>query len=65
MSNGPEFQVPYRPAADVKTLRDEFAMAALQGYLAADRWFDFGPPQNRAKEAYMQADAMMAERAKR
>lgn len=60
----PVFQVPYWPDADVKTLRDEFAMAAMQGMLsncevAVCSEADF------AKFAYEQADAMMAERAKR
>lgn len=48
---------------DQKTLRDEFAMAALQGLLADTQirqsWQDF------AKDAYTIADAMMAERAAR
>lgn len=48
---------------DQKTLRDEFAMAALSGLLADTEirqpWRDF------AKDAYDMADAMMAERAAR
>ncbi len=61
MSNGPEFQVPYRPAAEVKTLRDEFAMAAMQGILVNSN----EATSIIAKWAYDAADAMMAERAKR
>lgn len=49
---------------DQKTLRDEFAMAALQSLLEHDgtnpEYFYL-----RAKEAYDMADAMMAERAAR
>lgn len=62
---------------DVKTLRDEFAMAALSGYLAQP----MGDPQTRTVEAaqsfwkefrkgaaahsYALADAMLAERKKK
>lgn len=46
-----------------KTLRDEFAMAALQGLLACSDW---QPPTTEAGagHAYEWADAMMRERAK-
>lgn len=45
---------------DQKTLRDEFAMAAMQGMLA-DPDVDH-PPKKFAALAYDMADAMMAER---
>jgi hypothetical protein len=48
------------PAPEVKTLRDEFAMAALQGMLASEAAFD----RNMAEYAYEYADAMMEERKK-
>ena len=61
MSNCPEFQVPYRPAAEGMTLRDYFAAAALQGLLVGSN----DATSDIVKWAYEAADAMMAERAKR
>ena len=52
---------PAYPVPDVKTLRDEFAMAALQGILAG-RWT--GNPDDFALTAYAHADAMLKERTK-
>lgn len=43
------------------TLRDQFAMAALKGLMAAN-WKDCPYPDGYAKEAYMVADAMMKAR---
>jgi hypothetical protein len=43
-------------------LRDEFAKAALTGMLANPNFF--GGPAVRAREAYGQADAMLAARGK-
>ena len=41
------------------TMRDEFAKAALQGYLSDPEWrMDMGP-EEAARAAYIQADAMM------
>ena len=51
------------PALETKTLRDEFAMAALQGLMANPD----NPPDTRrewAEEAYLYADAMMEARKK-
>ena len=50
--------------SDTKTLRDEFAMAALQGFIANTG--DDGPItfKGYAHDAYKQADAMLAERGK-
>jgi hypothetical protein len=48
------------PAPGAKTLRDEFAMAALQGMLT--RHADF--PRAMARNAYEYADAMMEARKK-
>jgi hypothetical protein len=48
------------PAPEAKSLRDEFAMAALQGMLASEAVFD----RNMAEYAYEYADAMMEERKK-
>jgi hypothetical protein len=48
------------PAPEVKSLRDEFAMAALQGMLASEAAFD----RNMAEYAYEYADAMMEARKK-
>lgn len=66
MSNCPEFQVPFRPAAETKTLRDEFAMAAMQG-LMTPMTFDLTVEDisEIAIISYLQADAMLTERAKR
>lgn len=44
-----------------KTLRDEFAMAALTGMCAADENYDV-PAETLAIWAYEQADAMMQAR---
>lgn len=46
--------------SDVKTLRDEFAMAALTGMLASNR--ESG--SSLISNAYSYADAMMSERAR-
>jgi hypothetical protein len=48
------------PAPEAKTLRDEFAMAALQGMLASEAVFD----RNMAEYAYEYADSMMEARNK-
>jgi hypothetical protein len=48
------------PAPEVKSLRDEFAMAALQGMLASEAAFD----RNMAEYAYEYADEMMEARKK-
>ena len=48
------------------TLRDQFALGALQGLLADTNPLvigDEGPAETYAKEAYSYADAMLAERA--
>jgi hypothetical protein len=55
-----EVYVSDTPAPETKTLRDEFAMAALQGMLASEAAFD----RNMAEYAYEYADAMMEERKK-
>lgn len=47
------------PDTPVKTLRDEFAMAALTGLLAHD---GDGDPYGDAAKAYATADAMLAAR---
>ena len=51
--------------AEQPTLRDRFAMAALFGMNARDM-FDSGQatPEQRARLAYIEADAMLKERAK-
>jgi len=48
------------------TLRDYFAAAALQGYLASFAGLEIGSPQvaGIAESAYDYADAMLAERSK-
>ena len=48
------------PAPETKTLRDEFAMAALIGLLAAGSMWS----GEAAAEAWRQADAMMEARKK-
>jgi len=46
-----------------KTLRDEFAIAALQGMLAGDLEYSWGRQQHKlAQEAYFIADKMIKER---
>lgn len=47
---------------ETKTLRDELAMAAMQGF-CADPGFT-SPFKTIAESAYRMADAMLAERAK-
>jgi hypothetical protein len=49
-----------------KTLRDEFAEMALQGFLAyAATTGKYAPPDDElARESYKMADAMLKERAK-
>jgi hypothetical protein len=52
------------PAApETKTLRDEFAMAALKAMLGHSDYVELSPAK-MAVEAYRQADAMMEERKK-
>jgi len=59
-----------RAAQDKKTLRDEFAMAALTGILAypgCDYYgsaHNNGTPESVAREAYVYADPMLKEREK-
>jgi hypothetical protein len=56
---------PEPPAPSPKTLRDEFAMAAMSGLL---QWFgntDMSETPKRAKICYQVADAMMKEREKK
>jgi hypothetical protein len=55
--------IPVHPASPAKTLRDEFAMAALSGLLAG-RSEAGCDPYGHAIEAYQCADAMMTEREK-
>jgi hypothetical protein len=43
------------------TLRDQFAMAALTGLLAAELEYD-NPADHMAKQAYIAADAMLKAR---
>jgi hypothetical protein len=47
---------------DVKTLRDEFAMAAMQGILAFDTYNDWPTASMAAEKAYEYADAMLKAR---
>lgn len=47
-----------------KTLRDEFAMAALQGITANDGAWGDQHIEEQAKKAYQLADAMMKDRSK-
>jgi hypothetical protein len=54
---------PIEPSPETKTLRDEFAMAALTGLLAAGDCHAFNSKE-MAAEAYRQADAMMEAREK-
>jgi hypothetical protein len=51
------------PAPEAKTLRDEFAMAALKTMLGDSDYFELSPDQMAVK-AYRQADAMMEARKK-
>ena len=51
---------PIEPSPETKTLRDEFAMAALTGMITADHEFT----DRIAEEAYEIADAMMEARKK-
>jgi hypothetical protein len=51
------------PMLETKTLRDEFAKAAMQGMLGHSDYVEFRPAQ-MAVEAYRQADAMMEARKK-
>lgn len=44
-------------------LRDQFAMAAIQGFCANENQIDW-EPEKMAEWAYKQADAMVAEREK-
>lgn len=57
---GPAFPVMYESQG--MSLRDYFAAAALQGALADTRCN--GPFEAYAKDAYLYADAMLAERVK-
>ena len=56
------------PFSPPRNLRDEFATAALTGFLASeDQAFEMSQvysPEEAAKRAYAIADAMMAEREK-
>ena len=60
-TGGPAF--PYGTAYTGMTLRDYFAAKALQGFAARDV-FDSGlaTPEQRAKLAYIDADAMLKAR---
>jgi hypothetical protein len=60
MMDKPEFTVPYERLPEGMTLRDYFAGLAMQGMMARDV-FDGGQarPEQRAKLAYIEADAMM------
>jgi hypothetical protein len=51
------------PAPEAKTLRDEFAMAALKAMLGHSEYVELSPDQ-MAVEAYRQASAMMEARKK-
>lgn len=53
-------KITFRPSQDVKTLRDEFAMAALQGMLADPNV----KLEGTAKLAYKVADEMLEARKK-
>ena len=65
-TNNPAEQEPREDVADVKTLRDEFAMVSLQGWIAGQPKIG-GQPLNGTEEhaklmaevAYCYADAMM------
>ena len=65
-----EFDIPLPSGAIIKlagiprekTLRDEFAMAAMQGFCAAD---SFNTLSAIAQDAYTLADAMLQERTKK
>ena len=69
--DGYELQARQKRDANEPTLRDRFAMAALQGYLAGEH-FKVAVKDERvqnicglmAEHAYEQADAMLKERAK-
>ena len=51
--------------AEQLTLRDRFAMAALQGMNARDMFYaGLATPEQRARLAFIEADAMLAERSK-
>jgi len=54
---------PIEPSPETKTLRDEFAMAALSGMLGHSDYVELSPAQMSA-EAYRQADAMLEARGK-
>ena len=54
---------PPADAPETKTLRDEFAMAALQAFLGCSDYLELSPDR-MAAEAYRQADAMMEARRK-
>jgi hypothetical protein len=54
---------PFIEVHDRKTLRDEFAMAALKTMLGDSDYFELSPDQMAVK-AYRQADAMMEARKK-
>jgi hypothetical protein len=51
------------PSPETKTLRDEFAMAALKAMLGHSDYVELSPDQ-MAVEAYRQADAMIEARQK-
>jgi len=54
---------PIEPSPETKTLRDEFAMAALKAMLGHSDYVELSPDQ-MAVEAYRQANAMMEARKK-
>lgn len=56
-------KIPYEALEDLSVLRDDFAMAALQGMLSGDiNWH--GQELEAADRAYFFADAMIARRSK-
>lgn len=57
------FKMPRKAPAEI-SLRDRFAIAALQGICAAGWQHEGNDHAELAKHAYLQADAMLAERAK-
>jgi hypothetical protein len=63
MNNPPAFPIHWENHSEGMTLRDYFAAKVMQGFAARDS-HDAGlaTPQQRAKLAYIDADAMMQER---
>lgn len=60
-SNPPEHRIDQPNSTDCLTLRDQFAISALQGLCAADAYSQ-AAGANLAKKAYFLADAMLEER---